>query len=95
MPFQEINLTNPIEIDGKIVYPTTLSLHWSPGGDGIIQFGVTMDIDMALEHIKLVKEHSPSDKTVQFFSYDLSRPDMQRWVRFGRTARNAVHGADE
>lgn len=80
---------------GKTVHTTEFSIHWTPGDGGVIQLGVELDIDMVLEHCQLVKQHSPTDKTVMFYSPALSRAGAQRLIRFGRKARDAVHGADE
>lgn len=71
------------------------SLHWSGGPAGVVQLGVEFDIKVMQDLLSMLAKNSPTDKRTSIYSIGLERDEVQRMIRAGKRARDAVFGADE
>lgn len=95
MPKEQINYDRTPDIDGVSSLAPEFSLHWNSGPGEVVQLGVEFDVKVMREHLDLLAKHSPTDKRTAVYSAGLERDDIQKMIRAGKRARNAVFGADE
>jgi hypothetical protein len=80
------------ESEPVTVYNTSLSLHWD---NNTVQLGVTIDVKSLSEYLDAVKKDSPTDRTIDWYTVPITRPELNKLIRTARRARDAAYGEDE
>ena len=71
-------------------------IHWGDNHpDAQAQLSVQFNVAELAEHLKQLQHDSPTDMRSIIYSEPLTRHELQRLVKDGRQARDAVFGADE
>lgn len=71
------------------------SIHWSTGPTAYAQISVDLDVATVEQYIAQLRNDSPGDTRMHFYSDMLDRGSLQRIIKAARRARDSVHGADE
>jgi hypothetical protein len=96
MPKEKINYPPYIEgPDGALSPGAEITIHWSSGEPRHAQIGFEFDVGNMLAYLTRLRVDSPMDSRATFYTSELSRDDLQRMIRAGKRARDAVFGADE
>lgn len=96
MPKEQINYAPHVELpDGTTPISPEVSLHWSSGEPHFAQIGFEFSVKDMTAYLARLAKDSPTDHRATFYTAELTRPELQRMIRAGKRARDAVFGADE
>lgn len=102
MPFETIHFGSNAGADiatqqyGVGATTPQVSIHWTKGREGVVQFGFTVDFAVLDEMARMrLAGHFGNDDVHTFYTAPVSRDELNRGIRAMRSARDAEFGKDE